>query len=158
VRAVAAAIVAAALTASALAAAPVRQAPPLSGTDVLSGRRISLGAYAGRPVVVNVWGAWCGGCIVEAPALRRFAALHPGVVLLGIDAEDSRAAARAFAHRYGLRHPSIFDPHDVLARRLRVRGLPTTYFLDRRHRIVATVAGTGTLAKFERGLRAALDA
>ena len=154
-RLVAGALVAAALAASAWAATP-RQAPQLSGTDVVTGKPLSLADYEGRVVVVNVWGAWCGGCITEAPALRRFAARHPSVVLLGIDSEDSRAAAREFYRRYGLRHPSIFDPRDVLARRLRVHGLPTTYFLNRRHEIVATVAGTGTLAKFERGLRAAV--
>jgi thiol-disulfide isomerase/thioredoxin len=124
--------------------------------DVITGRSLSLADYRGRVVVVNVWGAWCGGCITEAPALERFEREHRGVAVLGIDAEDSRAAARAFYRRYGLRHPSIFDPTGKLARSLRLRGLPTTLFLDRRHRIVATVVGAGTLAKFERGLRAAL--
>jgi thiol-disulfide isomerase/thioredoxin len=155
VRLVAGALVAAALAASAGAAAP-RRAPPLSGADVVTGKPLSLADYKGRVVVVNVWGAWCGGCITEAPALRRFAERHPSIVLLGIDSEDSRAAARAFYRRYGLRHPSIFDPSDVLARRLRVHGLPTTYFLNRRHEIVATIAGTGTLAKFDRALHAAI--
>jgi thiol-disulfide isomerase/thioredoxin len=155
VRVVALALAAASVAGSAFAAVP-RQAPTLSGTDVVTGKPLSLADFAGRVVVVNVWGAWCGGCITEALALRRFAARHPKVVLLGIDSEDSRTAARSFSRRYGLRHPSIFDPKDVLARRLRVQGLPSTYFLNRRHQIVATVAGAGTLAKFERALRAAI--
>jgi hypothetical protein len=37
-----------------------------------------------------------------------------------------------------------------------VTGLPTTYFLDRRHRIVARIVGAGNLAEFEQGLRLAL--
>jgi thiol-disulfide isomerase/thioredoxin len=152
-------LVAAAVLASALAApagaARVRQAPPLAGRDAITDAPVSLADYRGRVVVINVWGTWCGGCITEAPALARFARAHPDVALLGIDAEDSRPAARAFYRRYGWRHPSIFDPQDVLARRLGAHGLPTTYFLDRRHRIVATIAGAGTFSRFERGLRAA---
>jgi thiol-disulfide isomerase/thioredoxin len=154
VRIVAAAAAFAVLAGSAAAAGSV-QAPPLAGTDVATGKRLSLADYGGRVVVVNVWGSWCGGCITEASALRRFAARHPRVVLLGIDAEDSRSAALAFERRYGLHHPSIFDPNDVLAHRLRVHGLPTTYFLNRQHRIVATIAGAGTLRRFESGLHAA---
>jgi thiol-disulfide isomerase/thioredoxin len=141
---------------AALVAAVSLQAPPLSGVDVVTGKRLSLDDYRGRVVVVNVWGAWCGGCITEAPDLARFVRRHPGVAMLGVDSEDSKAAARAFYRRYGLHHPSIFDPQGVLARRLRLHGLPTTLFLDPRHRIVATVVGAGTLPRFEGALRVAL--
>jgi thiol-disulfide isomerase/thioredoxin len=141
---------------AALIAAAALQAPPLAGTDVVTGKRLSLADYSGRVVVVNVWGAWCGGCITEAPAVARFVRRHPRVAVLGIDSEDSRSAARAFYRRYGLHHPSIFDPQGVLARRLGLQGLPTTLFLDRRHRVVARVVGAGTLPGFERALRVAL--
>jgi thiol-disulfide isomerase/thioredoxin len=138
-----------------LIAAVALQAPQLSGTDVISGNRLSLADYAGRVVVVNVWGAWCGGCITEAPDLARFERRHPGLAVLGIDSEDSRTAARAFYRRFALRHPSIFDPSGALARRLGLVGLPVTLFLDRRHRVVDRVVGAGTLSRFERGLRVA---
>jgi thiol-disulfide isomerase/thioredoxin len=141
---------------AALIAAAALQAPPLAGTDVVTGKRLSLADYSGRVVVVNVWGAWCGGCITEAPDLARFVRRHPGVAVLGIDSEDSRSAARAFYRRFGLHHPSIFDPKGMLARRLGLQGLPTTLFLDRRHRIVATVVGAGTSSGFESALRVAL--
>jgi thiol-disulfide isomerase/thioredoxin len=141
---------------AALAAAAALQAPTLAGADVVSGKPLSLRDYRGRVVVVNVWGSWCGGCIAEAADLRRFVSRHPRIVVLGLDSEDSLSAARAFYRRHGLRHPSIFDPSGTLARRLRLQGLPTTLFLDRRHRIVARVTGAGTLAEFERALRVAL--
>ena len=141
---------------AALIAAASLQAPPLAGTDVITGKRLSLADYRGRVVVVNVWGAWCGGCITEAPDLARFVTRHPGVAVLGVDSEDSKAAARAFYRRFGLHHPSIFDPQGALAHRLGLQGLPTTLFLDRSHRVVATVVGAGTLAGFEGALRVAL--
>ena len=39
--------------------------------------------------------------------------------------------------------------------RLKVPVTPTTYFLDKRHRIVAALYGAGTLALFERGWKLA---
>jgi thiol-disulfide isomerase/thioredoxin len=108
-------------------------------------------------VLVNLWGSWCHPCRDEAGQLRRFLARHPGSVL-GIDLEDSKPGAKSFQQRYGVRFPSISDPRDVLVRRLKATGTPTTYFLDRRHDIVAALYGAGTLAIFERGWRLATRA
>ena len=38
----------------------------LTGTD-LDGKPIDLADYRGKPVVVVVWGSWCGPCRGEAP-------------------------------------------------------------------------------------------
>src|SRR5579859_2391491 len=123
-----------------------KPAPALAGTDPVTGKRVSLSQWAGKPLLVNLWGSWCHPCRQEAPNLRAFLARHPGS-LLGIDVEDSRAGAKGFQQRYRLRFPSIFDPKDVMARRLDPPGTPTTYFLDRRHRIVAVVYEPGTLGQ-----------
>jgi len=129
-------------------------APALAGKDAVTGWPLSLERWAGKPVLVNVWGSWCHPCRDEAKELRAFLARHPGTVL-GIDVEDSMPGARGFQKRYGVHFPSIFDPLDVLVDRLKAVGTPTTYFLDRRHRIVAALYGAGTFAVFERGWKLA---
>src|SRR5437763_12824566 len=135
------------------AALAARPAPPLAGTDPVTGKSVNLGQFAGRAVVLNVWASWCEGCQKEAAELKRFAAAHRDVALLGLDVQDSKAGARAFYRYYDLDWPSIFDPQDVLANRLGLVGVPTTFFLDRRHRIVAEVAGAGTFARFQAAYR-----
>ncbi|MDE3191842.1 MAG: TlpA family protein disulfide reductase [Acidobacteriota bacterium] len=129
----------------------------ISGTDPTTGKRVSLDAYAGKPIVLNVWGSWCGPCNAEAPDLRRFAAAHPDAQVVGIDLNDTKSGARAFYRRYGWAHPSIFDPHGAIAYRLGLTGTPTTYFLDREHRIVTEIVGASTLAGFDHGLKVALS-
>jgi thiol-disulfide isomerase/thioredoxin len=117
--------------------------------------RVSLAQFRGRPVVINIWAAWCAGSTPEARELQRFATAHPGLQLLGIDYQDSKAGARAFSRRYGQEWPSIFDPTGRISRRLPLLGLPTTFFLDRRHRIVRVLAGAGTYAEFRAAYRLA---
>jgi thiol-disulfide isomerase/thioredoxin len=154
------AAVALAVTLPAVAAAGVfvpggkKPAPALAGIDAIGGKRVSLAHWKGKPVLVNLWGSWCHPCRDEAKELRAFLAKHPGAVL-GIDVEDSKAGAKGFQQRYRVHFPSIFDPHDVLVTRLNAPGTPTTYFLDRRHRIVAALYGAGTLKLFERGWKLA---
>ncbi len=133
-------------------AADAPTAPPLEGTDPVTGGTVRLADFRGKPVVVNVWASWCPGCNEEAVDLREFAEAHPEAVVLGLDYQDTVAGARRFYRTWGWRHPSIFDPSGTKARELGLVGLPTTYFLDARHRVVARIAGATDRAGFERGL------
>jgi thiol-disulfide isomerase/thioredoxin len=131
-------------------------APSLHGRDPITGKEVSLSAFAGKPVVLNVWASWCTGCNQEAADLARFAAAHRGARVLGVDTQDTTGGARAFYRKWHWHHPSITDPSGSLSARLAVTGLPTTFFLDRQHRIVGKIIGAGNLAEFEQGLRTAL--
>jgi thiol-disulfide isomerase/thioredoxin len=128
----------------------------LHGRDPITGREVSLAQFAGRPVVLNVWASWCTGCNQEAADLARFAASHRGAQVLGVDTQDTTGGARAFYRKWHWHHPSIADPRGSLSARLAVTGLPTTFFLDRRHRVVGKIIGAGNLAEFEQGLQTAL--
>lgn len=141
--------------AQATPAAAAAGALQLSGADPVTGEHISLADYPGKPIVLNVWGSWCGPCNAEAADLRRFAATHPSAQVVGIDLNDTNGGARGFYRRWGWKHPSIADPHGAIAARLGVTGTPTTYFLDRNHRVVTQIVGASDLAGFDRGLRAA---
>ena len=131
-------------------------APSLHGRDPITGKEVNLAQFAGRPVVLNVWASWCTGCNQEAADLRRFAASHPGAQVLGVDTQDTSGGARAFYRKWHWRHPSIADASGSLSAQLAVTGLPTTYFLNRQHRVVGKIVGAGNLAEFEQGLRLAL--
>jgi cytochrome c biogenesis protein CcmG/thiol:disulfide interchange protein DsbE len=130
-------------------------APDLRGVDPITGKDVSLADFRGKPVVVNVWASWCPDCNEEAADLRDFAAAHPEAVVLGLDFQDTRAGAREFYSRWRWTHPSIWDVSGTKAFALGLVGMPTTYFLDERHRIVAQVVGATDRAGFERGLELA---
>jgi cytochrome c biogenesis protein CcmG, thiol:disulfide interchange protein DsbE len=129
------------------AGAPTAVLPPLQGRDPITGRRVSAADLRGRPLVINAWASWCPGCRVEAADIRRFAADHPGVVVLGLDVDDAIGPARSFYRQYGWTHPSIEDPSGRMSARLGVTGLPTTIFVDQEGRIVGRVPGTVTYAE-----------
>lgn len=61
--------------------------------------------------------------------------------VLGIDFRDTKAGAREFYRETRARYPSLFDPAGRLAARVGVSSVPTVVVLDRRHRIVARIAG-----------------
>src|SRR5215212_2704628 len=58
-------------------------------------RRIE--ALQGTPIVVNDWASWCGPCRFEFPFLQSQAAKHATeIAFLGVDSDDSSAAAKTF--------------------------------------------------------------
>ena len=138
------------------AAAGAETKPKIAGRDVLTGKPVSVNSFHGRPVFVNVWGSWCGGCNAEARLLARFSREHRRqVAFLGIDTMDSRTAARAFYDRYDTDYPSIFDPKGILAGAWS-RGAPTTLVFNRRHLLVHTIEGASTLKQLNAALRLVL--
>ncbi len=113
--------------------------------DSLSGGRVSLSAYRGQVVVVNLWASWCGPCRSEMPMIQRVYAAERdrGLVVLAINGtfQDSEAAAQTFAAQYGLTFPILLDRDGAVSRTYQLRALPSTYVVDRRGIIRAVVFG-----------------
>jgi hypothetical protein len=127
-----------------------------SGSDPITGERLSLDGYASKLVVINVWGSWSA-----SPRPRTCVALrldHPEVQVIGVDLQDSRDAAKDFYERWRWTHPNVFDPDGEISFSLGLQGTPSTFVLDREHRIVTRIVGETDYAGFERGLEAALEA
>jgi thiol-disulfide isomerase/thioredoxin len=131
-----------------------RQAPgPVSGTT-LDGKQVSLSDYAGKVVVINVWGSWCPPCRAEADDLARAAReLAPkGVVFLGINTRDTSADnARAFERTRDVPYASIYDPggRNLLAfhRTLSPNSIPSTVVVDADGKVAASILGEVTTAQ-----------
>ncbi|MGI8606311.1 MAG: TlpA family protein disulfide reductase [Gaiellaceae bacterium] len=117
-------------------------APPLAGTDPITGARVALARVKRRPVVIHVWASWCRACANKAPVVREFVEKHRRrVVVLGLDLQDAPEAAKAFYARYRWTHRIISDPDGRQAARFGVRDLPSTIFLDQDHLMIARIEG-----------------
>jgi cytochrome c biogenesis protein CcmG, thiol:disulfide interchange protein DsbE len=106
-------------------------------------RSLSLASYRGKTVVINFWASWCGPCHEEAPLLQSASVEHrdDGVVFIGIDTRDLLDDARKFVAAYGIAYPNVYDGGGSLWEQWGLTGLPETFVLDSRGRIVAHVRG-----------------
>ena len=88
-----------------------------------------LGALKG-PMILNVWGSWCGPCKEEIPIFRSFyEKAKDKVSLVGIDVEESSIEdGRKFVASSGITWPNLYDS-DGRSREYFGMGVPVTWFI-----------------------------
>jgi cytochrome c biogenesis protein CcmG/thiol:disulfide interchange protein DsbE len=120
----------------ALAGAPPKLAKLYAKGDALipgglDALQAQLDGVRGYPAVVNVWASWCGPCRFEFPFFQQAATKYGDrVAFIGLDSEDSDAAARTFLDELPLPYPSVTDPDADSREEYELRGFPATAFYD----------------------------
>jgi cytochrome c biogenesis protein CcmG, thiol:disulfide interchange protein DsbE len=89
-------------------------------------------ALKGHPVGVNKWASWCGPCRTEFPIFQHVSSsLGKRVAFVGVNANDTDAAARRFLRTDPLPYPSFSDGNLAISGRLGVVPIfPSTVFFD----------------------------
>jgi len=99
------------------------------------GEIISLSDFRGSSVVLNFWATWCGPCKFEMPLLQALAhdeeKAAKGLVLLTVNGGESAEDVAKFMYEYGYSFPVLLDTQNDIVRAYNVRGIPTTFFIDR---------------------------
>lgn len=115
--------------------------------------RVRLKELRGHPVVLNFWASWCIPCEREAPALAASAQANTGrVAFLGIDIQDFKSDALRFLRRHDAPYVSVREKGTRLYSVYGLTGIPETYYLDSRGRVVAHTVGEVSRAELESGI------
>jgi thiol-disulfide isomerase/thioredoxin len=98
--------------------------------------KISVESLRG-PLIVNVWGSWCGPCKQEMPYFVEFHHQANGKVkLLGIAVEEAKAQdSKDFIIANGMTWPNLYDAKGE-TRGTFGMGVPVTWFIDEQGTVV----------------------
>jgi thiol-disulfide isomerase/thioredoxin len=119
--------------------------------DTLDGGKTTLSELRGKVVVINFWATWCLPCRVETPALERSYEQYKdsGVVILGVNLTDQDliGEVNSFVQEFELTYPILLDGDGRVSSILyQVRGLPTTFFVNREG-VIRTVLVGGPMSE-----------
>jgi thiol-disulfide isomerase/thioredoxin len=129
-----------------------RAAPPLPA-KALRPPGVDLAGLRGKPALVDFFASWCDPCAEEAPTLRKLSAALAGkATVVAVDWDDAGGAARAFVRKHRWTFPVLADTSGAAGEKYGLSGLPTSFVLDPRGRIVATFRGPQSEATLRRAL------
>jgi thiol-disulfide isomerase/thioredoxin len=134
---------------AALAVASRPSPAPALAFAAPGGDKLSLAAFKGRALVLNLWATWCVPCRAEMPALDRLQAKAGGpdfeVVAVNVDTARLERAPK-FLDEIGVKSLKRYaDPSADAFETLRLAGtalgLPTSLLIDKEGCELGVVAG-----------------
>lgn len=132
------------LQSSLIAVKPRLPAPDIELPD-MDGKTVKLSALRGKVAVVNFWATWCPPCRREFPSMERLrlALSNQPLVILAVNEGENIDTIESFLSLLDTapHFPILLDKDGEAMAFWPVRGLPTTYIIDRQGRIAYRAIG-----------------
>lgn len=113
---------------------PINRALSDFRVTTLAGREVTAKKLRGRPAIVNVWAAWCAGCMIELPRLDEFQKRHREVTVLAVATSSKPEDVHRIMAKQKLSAMQMAIA-DGMLREFDSSGVPTTAVIDRKGRI-----------------------
>ncbi|MGD0075582.1 MAG: TlpA disulfide reductase family protein [Candidatus Binataceae bacterium] len=125
----------------------------------LDGHHVTLESLRGKVVFLNVWATWCGPCREEMPSMETLFNKYKNrkdFVMLAISQDQmGRDVVAPYVQKYGYHFEVLLDPDNRIGDAYGITGVPETFIIDRKGRIVAHHMGSFDWSRDE--VSAAID-
>ncbi|MCY3978009.1 MAG: TlpA disulfide reductase family protein [Chloroflexi bacterium] len=118
-----------------------------------SSQRLALKQARGAVTIINFWASWCEPCQREMRELQALYEMHADDLrILAVNVGESAQAIRDWVAHLGLKFDILLDERGAVSNLYQVRGLPTTFVLDKDHVIRRVHYGPVRLGSLQREL------
>jgi cytochrome c biogenesis protein CcmG/thiol:disulfide interchange protein DsbE len=110
----------------------------------LDGKTFRFADTKGKVVILDFWATWCPPCRMEIP---HFEALYrqygaKGLVIVGVALDQGGTRdVKPFIEENGVTYPVVIGDQRTAGAYGGIRGIPTTFIIDRKGRIVEKAVG-----------------
>ena len=120
-----------------------KKAPDFSLRD-LNGKKVGIKQFKGKIIFLNFWATWCGPCKEEMPSLevlhRQFKGDNFVLLTISVDYEGLKPV-QEFLNKQHYTFPVLLDPNGETLDLFEVKGIPTTFIIDKKGRVIGRAIG-----------------
>lgn len=108
-----------------------------------NGQLVKLDSFRGKPVIINFWATWCPPCRAELPSMNRAWSKikDDGIEMLAINIGEDEDTIFSFTAEYPIDFKILLDQDGQITSNWPVKGLPTTYIVDKEGRLAYVAMG-----------------
>lgn len=125
----------------------------------LEGSPLQLSALRGKVVLLDFWATWCPPCVAEIPHFRDLSAAYKskGLEVIGISLDEGgETAVRPFLKKHGVQYRIALGNPQIIRAYGGIRGIPTTFLIDKKGRVAQKYVGYREKQEFERQIQTLL--
>jgi len=122
---------------------PVFARPAPDFTLPTDGAPVNLQGYRGKVVYLDFWASWCIPCRNSFPWMNAMHQRHAdeGLVVLAVNLDQDSQEIQRFLEKYPAHFTVAYDPEGRIAELYQLKGMPTSYLIDRQGDIVMSHVG-----------------
>ncbi len=102
-----------------------------------------LNQHQGKVIYLDFWASWCAPCRKSFPWMNAIQAKYEknGFIVIGVNVDNNQSLAETFLKETPAEFVLFYDPKGRVARQYKVRGMPSSYLLDRAGNVISRHAG-----------------
>lgn len=110
-----------------------------------NGKKLQLDTKKNKLTALHFWATWCQPCVKELPevnaAQKKYSAAGFKVITLSLDGKNTDNVKKFYDENHIDGLDILFDPGMESFQQLKIRGLPTTVFLNQDGKEIARSEG-----------------
>jgi thiol-disulfide isomerase/thioredoxin len=132
-----------ALVAGSVQAVGVGEPAPAFSLPGGRGEPVALDKLRGQVVYVDFWASWCGPCKRSFPWMNELAQRYgaSGLAIVAVNVDKKREDAERFLASTPAQFTIVYDPAGATPAAWAVKGMPSSYLVDRAGRVVLVEQG-----------------
>ena len=129
-------------------------ASDFKAVDIISGKKVSLGDYKGKVIVLNFWATWCPPCVAEIPDLIKLnKAYKSDLIVLGASLDNGADVAKKFVKKNKVDYPVFMADAALQKAYGGIPSIPTTFIINKKGEIVDKIVGGSSYDTFAKKVK-----
>lgn len=117
----------------------------------LNNNEIKLSNYKDKIIILDFWATWCPPCRAEIPHFIELYKKYKeqGLMIIGVATSDEKYKVKEFVKNFKINYPVVMADEKILQNFGDIRGLPTTFIIDKEGNIREKFVGYRPKEVFE---------